>query len=421
MIYIPFLTLVLFLFTYEKRNGKKIDIVSYLFFVYILSSASSIIMYHSGLFVGVFDYSLEAMTYMALCFLIVFWGFSNFSKTKFNTIKINNAKTYKIFETVLIYGGLGAIIFFSPFAFQGLRGDVKINRMQIWEFQQTTLARFGIVNSFFSLFATFFILSLLFSFINYSLGVKYRKRANWLFLSSLSYIIYILAYVGRDGAVYWVMSFIFVYLLMKDFLSLRLQKVIRRTFLLIVIIILVPFFIITIARFGESDLGIAWEMVSYIGQQVGNFNDAYQVNAHLTYGQQTFPLFTEWLSKLGMLSLDETTIDLNKYHCLINGVPAWVFKTYIGSFLVDFGRWGTLLLLSISSIIGRNIIRNVNKKGSFSLSEIILFTLLYQNVLWGVFYFRFYSSNIYILAMVGLYLLFKLSGSEEFILQKKIK
>lgn len=379
----------------------------------------SVVIYFLRMYSPVFNYSLQSMSYLSICFIIVFSGFTNFNDSKLIKIKIDNILFYKLLEIVFAIGGIGAIIFFMPHAIRSLKGDVFINRLRVLEFQKTVLAEYGIINSIFSLFSNLFILMLLFSFIDLIDGKK--KRAYILFISSFSYVIYILAYVGRDGIVYWILSFVFVYLFIKDFLVKPLRKKIIRSFSLLIPILLIPFFVISTARFSESEYGTIGEIVNYSGQQIKNFNDIYQLNPPITYGRRTFPLFADWLNALGLINDQEKGFFDNEVLFYDAGLLPSVFKTYIGSFLMDFGKGGTLIILICLAYITRNIIHRINVSNAINFSNLVIFILLYQLVLWGVFYNRLYSANLYIVCMLLLSVMFKINGPNRDIIKNSAK
>jgi oligosaccharide repeat unit polymerase len=419
MFLLPVITILVIFFVYQKHNNKKFGIISYLILVYAIMGVMSVIINISDLFPSEYYQSLEAMAYMSLCLIIIFFGFFSFKDNRLKYIEIENIYTYKILETFLIIGGFAAIIFFLPLAIQGFVGDIKTNRINISLFQETVIGAFGIINSIFSLIANLFLLSILFSFINFAQGPKYRIRAYLLLISSLSYVVYISAYVGRDGTVYWLMTFLFLFLLMKDFLNNTVKKQIIKLSFLITLIILIPFIIISIARFGSSNFGTIWYLVIYMGQQINNFNDAYQVHAPINYGRSVFPVFLDWIEKIGIYVPNSSSyLDTKSYYLNMNVLP-WLFKTYLGDLLDNFGRIGTIVFLIISSFVSKIILRKVNRTGSFSISNLILFILLYQIVLWGVFYFRQSTANYYLLAMILLFIIFKINFNKYNIVKVK--
>ncbi len=418
MFFIPVLTVILIFILYFKKSNLKINIVSFLLAIYCAMAIKSVLVYFLRMYPPVFNYSLQSMSYLSICFIIVFSGFTNFSDNKLIKINIDNILFYKLLEIALGIGGIGAIIFFIPHAIKSLKGDVLLNRLRVLEFQNSVLAQYGIINSLFSLFSNLFILTLFFSFIDLIDGKKIR--AYILFISSFSYVIYILAYVGRDGVVYWILSFVFVYLFIKDFLAKPLRKKIIRRFLLLTAILLIPFFIISDARFSESEYGTIKEIVNYSGQQIKNFNDIYQLNPPITFGRRAFPLFANWLSALGLINNQEKGFFDSEVFLYEIGMLPSVFKTYIGSFLMDFGKCGTLIILICLAYITRNIIHRVNVTNAIKFSNLVIFILLYQLVLWGVFYNRLYAANLYIICMLLLSVMFKIKGPNRDIMRWEI-
>ena len=59
------------------------------------------------------------------------------------------------------------------------------------------------------------------------------------------------------------------------------------------------------------------------------------------------------------------------------------------------------------SLITRKTLKKVSATGIFDFSNLVLFILLYQIVYWGVFYFRQYSANYYMIFMILLFIMFK--------------
>ena len=413
MNFIPIAILCILFFLYRRKNNKKFGIVSYLLLVYLGMGVMSLALFFSGRFQSVLKYNFEAMVYMSACFIIIFYGFFSFRESRVKSIDIDNVNLLTILEVILIAGGFSAIFFFLPFAIKGLSGDVAMNRMNNDIFQEKLLPSYGLINSGLSLFANLFVLAIVFAFVNFSRGPRYRLKANLLLISSFSYVVYILAYVGRDGVVYWMLSFLFAFLLMKDFLNASLVRRIKLSFLLLVIVLSIPFLIITIARFGSSSIDISWAIINYMGQQVKNFNDTYQVDAPLEYGRSMLPAFINWIEYIGIEVPNNTSrIDIRSYY-LYQGVGTNIFKTYLGELIINFGKYGTILSLMFFAFLTRKIIASTNRHSSWQISNLILFVLLYQVVLWGVFYFRLYSANYYIIGVILLFFLFKFSPGKK--------
>lgn len=418
MYILPIITLVAFYWQYQKKNNRVFGPISYLIFVYLIMAFSTLILHFNGVFKSVFDYKFEPMLYLSLSFILIFWGFDNYKDDKIKEISIDNIYVYKVLEELIMVGGFLAILFFSQFAIGHLlSGDIEGQRLNLTELSTTGLGSFGLFNSFMSLFSNFFPLAILFAFIN--LIRKKPRKAYLLFLSSTSYIIYVLAYVGRDGVVYWIMTFLFFYFLFRKFLNSKTQKSLLRALSVITILAMIPFFAISIARFSKSESSVSMNLLNYGGQQIINFNDIYQVDAQISYGRGLFPVFTEALEGIGFKIPNPKVEDINAEYLDVNVKP-WTFGTYIISLKMNFGKLGTFILLIILASISRILINKNINSGRFSFSDLILFTLLYQFVLWGVFYFRFYSANFYIISIIILYAISKFNISGKVLILKKI-
>lgn len=424
MMLVPIITLLIIFFYYQKKNKNRFGIISLLILTYLGMGAACIVIELSGLFPGVFPFALEPMAYLSLSFIILFMGFSGYKDHRISAIKIDNIRLFRMTENFLLIGGFLSIVFFLPFACKALTGNIGQNRIQI-AYQIELLGRWGIVNSIFSLLANLFILALVCSFINLipRNGKRNAIKAYLLLFSSFSYVVYILAYVGRDGVVFWIMSFVFCFLLFRDFLLKHDLQRLKRRFIYSLAVIAIPFIMISISRFSESKEGTAYNILHYAGQQIKTFNDHYTIDAPLQYGRFGFPVYVSIVESIGFVVRPAPEkFEIFSYYLDYDVIP-WRFSTFIGTIMSDFGKAGTLLFLCLMSLISRRIIKEVSATGVFKFSELVLFILIYQIVYWGVFYFRMYSTNYYILAVILLFILYKIGRSSRYsvLFHKKVE
>ena len=318
------------------------------------------------------------------------------------------------------------------------------------------LSKYGLINTYFSLIANFFNFNIVVGFLELS----FNKRKNTIFgysliLTSLSYYFYVLAYVGRDGYVFWVMSTLFIFLLMRKFLSIKKQITISILFFLLYLILLIPFVQISDARFGggqhtsvvreeekaipeekakpeekaieekkrivlSKSLGIdnrlfylVENVISYTGQQIINFNTLYEINPPSRRGGENFPKIVMLLERAGLqINPIYNREELYDYFFKVGAVP-WVFSTIIGSFVSDFGKWGAVFAVVIICIVNFTILYRHYKLKALYASDIIIFIISYQATYWGIFYFRLYSANLYLLCAIILALIFRVSQTRS--------
>ena len=408
MISLPVITLILIFFIYQKKNNKHFGIVGLLVLTYLVMAGLALVLELSGWFPGVFPYDFKPMAYLSVCFIIVFIGFTGFKDHRFSAIKIENVFLYRVLENILLVGGFLAIGFFLPFAIRAFTGDIMMNRIDQVA-QNTLLPGWGIVNSIFSLFGNLFILAQVFAFMNLipRNGKRKNVKAFLLLLSSFSYIIYIFAYVGRDGIIYWIMSCLYCYFLFRSLITKDDLKKLKLLFVFSGSVLLILFFLISVSRFSESRAGTGWNILNYGGMQIKAFNDYYRIVPPLGYGRTNFPVFVQILEFVGF-EIKKAPEELERFsYYLDESVKPWLFGTFIVNMIIDFGKIGALAFLCLMSLITRKTLKKVSATGIFDFSNLVLFILLYQIVYWGVFYFRQYSANYYMIFMILLFIMFK--------------
>ncbi|MCM2379527.1 O-antigen polymerase [Pseudomonas marginalis] len=423
MIFIPVLAVGWLLIVYQLINKLKIGVVSYLMFIYFCSLCCSLILYFFLDYDERYMLHLEPLIYFSISLSFLFLGFFRFRDFRFKVIVLNNIKTVKLIEWAIVPFTFGAIVFFLSHALTMLSGDIEANRNAVVAGQVNYLSDLGLINSIFSLVSNLFVLNMLFAFLNltesYPGASVYRSLVH-LVLSTV-YIFYIMAYVGRDGFVFWLMSLCFFYLLFRDFIVRKKLRFLKRTAVILSIPAFLIFMVISAQRFGGDNRGsILTALLDYAGQQVLNFNDHYLVNPPSANGAISFaPLASLSSYVFGADSIPFDKEAWNKVF-LDEGIVPWVFTTLIGSFMYDFGRIGGLLVIILLSCLVCWVLRDIKKHGSIKFSDLILFILLFQISSWGVFYYRQYSSFFYILSLLLMVVVYKFSGRTRCVFIRKL-
>lgn len=414
MFLITVIAIVLMFVVYQRKNQGKFGAVSFLMSLYIVMCMSALVLYFFFDYDSLYNVQFEPMLYLSLCLCISFFGVFNYSDKRITILIIDNWKLLHVLEIFQIVTSMMAIVFFLPFAIQGLTGDVAQNRQDV-QFFGTGMESYGILNSIFSIFGNLFVVSILLSFINFATIGAGGSRLRGKILLSLSgvYIIYVLAYVGRDSLVYWLFSFLFIYLIIKDFIPSIEQREIMKLFRRIAAAALIPFVLITLARFSsQSDTVIEhknselFSIFDYTGQQFFDFNDQYLADAPPMNGMVNFGQILDISSAI----LGTAKQKLDRYEMFdlygSSGAIVWRFSTFVGSWLQDFGRMGTLIAVSILAISLRLSLRKQAVTGVLSFTSILYFIVLSQILLFGVFYYRQYGTSIAQLTLLFIAVLF---------------
>lgn len=395
-------------------NRGQFGIISLLILTYLTTSILGVILYYSNILIAVYDISFIPMLYFTALIILTLVGFSPYKDYKIHSIKIDNTRLLNLLEQFLLYSSIFSILFFLPLAFKAFHGDINQNRLNLKETIEG-LSEYGLINSFASLFANLFMLTQMFFFLNLipNNGLIKRRKSIIMLFASMSYIIYVLAYVGRDGVAFWFMSFIFQYLFFKNFIDFDIKKTIKKQVLVFALIMTIPFILMTFSRFAESPLGVYFEIINYMGQQLINFNDQFSIHAPLQMGNANFPEFANFFRFIGFdIPMRTGSDELNSYF-LAYDVKPWTFSTFIGSYKADFGKIGTIAIVIFQFFFTYQLTKRSVRHNSFPISNYILFILFYQIVYFGVFYFRLYSANFYIIAMVLIYLILKIKYANK--------
>ncbi|MBS7842094.1 oligosaccharide repeat unit polymerase [Pseudomonas fluorescens] len=423
MIFIPLLVVGWLLVVYQLINKLKIGVVTYLIFIYFCSLFCSVILYFFFGYDERYVLHLEPLIYFLISLSFLLLGFFRFRDFRFKVIVLNNIKIIKFIEWAIVPFTSGAIVFFSYHALMMLSGDIEANRNAVVAGQINYLSELGLINSIFSLVSNLFLLNMLFAFLNLTEtypGARISRSLVHLFLSTV-YIFYIMAYVGRDGVVFWLMSLYFFYLLFRGFIVNRKLRFLKRAAIILAVPAFLVFMIISVQRFGGDNRGsVLIALLDYAGQQVLNFNDHYLVNPPLANGAISFsPLVSLNSYLFGADSIPFNKDVWNKVF-LDEGIAPWVFTTLIGSFMYDFGRIGGLLVVGFLSCLVCWVLRDIKKHGAIKFSDLILFILLFQISSWGVFYYRQYSSFFYILSLLLIVVVYKFSGRTRCVFIRKL-
>ena len=305
-----------------------------------------------------------------------------------------------IIENLLIISQLSAMVFFLPFAISSLSGDANENRLLLNE-KMEVMGSYGLINTLAGAASQLFSSSLVLAFIRLASKQNQGRnvfRALLLIFSSLSYVTYILAYVGRDGVVYWLMTSVMIFVLFRRHLDRADRRRVGLLGLLVTVTIMIPFGVITIARFFDADQGAGWSFFEYFGAQIQNFSDYSSMDRPITYGIASFPMFVSGgcavmgLDCPSFLTIKDAVFD----EYLNQGKAPWVFGTFVSDFVGDFGNIGALTFLLVFSMLCTRACSVGGRSNGLSLSRLLLILFLFLIPYWGVFYFRFSIINGFI-------------------------
>lgn len=325
--------------------------------------------------------NIEVLPSLYLCIVLLLW-FLPFRKIRPDWISQlqYNKKTLYILAVVLIMIHLSAIVesvarlerFLSLDNFERAKNVISAEG-----FYEGTEA--GGIASYLTLFRPLYIinLTLFFIFLKDHLSKLLRTL---LILTSFSYLLHDITAFGRDAMVFWPLNFGILFLLFSSSLSRHQCRQIKTGLTLILLIVCIGFLFISFTRFGDK---MTEFVISYGGQQLGNFCDAWKI--HVT-PYSIIPKTSETIARnfLG-IKLEKENAEM-----LLDSIGQSeeynVFGYFVKEFIWSIGRGGTLLLSYFFFVFTIAIRTGLDKYKD--IWSFLILLLLYQIPLHGMFYYR---------------------------------
>lgn len=388
--------LAFYIVFFRKRNRSENILARSLWIVYFSLGCAGVAIAVTNIETSIFEPNYLSALFLSLCIMIGIGGFLGFRSRDVHEV-LTDIRGQKLIEVVLVVIQSLAILFFLPFALGSFEGDANINRLDVSNKAQL-LGSYGLINTFSGMASHLFPVSLVMAFIRLSQSTERGGSifvAILLTLASLSYVVYVLAYVGRDGVVYWIMTAGVIYLLFRNYLPQKRRRQVVIGGSTIAAFIMLPLAIITVARFAGSDVGVGQSILDYFGSQIQTFSDYSSINRPMTYGVMNFPIFMDAACSTVMTDCERwehiKIFVFDQY--LVQGKAPWLFGTYVSDFVADFGYVGTLVALSAFSLICHLASTGRDSNGRLSIARLLLILFFYLVPYWGVFYFRFGIAN----------------------------
>ena len=332
-----------------------------------------------------------------------------FKENETKKIIIPNLQILNAFSTLLIIMSLYSIVYYLPSVFRIFRSGVALASLR----SNGTYVLYkgtGLLNTVASVSASMYPFVIMLYFI-YSIIGKHTVRRALLFIGSTSNIFLVLTFVGRDGVVFWIFCFMYMYLFFAEYFNQRQKTRIRRFFVIGALAAFFPFMLISSSRFSGKTGGTISGILSYMGQMLPNYCLYFAVRRkHYNYGT-SFPLFWEAIGKKPPESA----------RWIDGGTESNVFGTFIKGFNINFGLAGTILVGIIAALFFVFIFKK--RKNSIYYYHYFIYVLYYQVLSQGVFYFRQYTrgDNLWMLICILFFAVFHFlqHHSSNFVLHKR--
>lgn len=182
------------------------------------------------------------------------------------------------------------------------------------------------------------------------------------------------------------------YGLMFFFCLVFFQKIITRKIRNFFLICSIPafaagavyFFAVSASRFEDQDEGAEGTLLEYAGQSYTNFCYFYDHhNSELYYIERELPITSYFLLKSQYTETKEE-------RSAKEGFFIGVFASHVGSWMLDTGVVGSIIISALFTLICCLVINRYNRT-SFDIADVLMLYVLGAIPTFGIFYYRYYT------------------------------
>ena len=225
----------------------------------------------------------------------------------------------------------------------------------------------------------------------------------------------------RSGVALAFLTIICGYFLFKQYLSPKLNTVIKKIGIVFIGIITLPVAAITISRFGSEKAGVATFINWYIGQGNIYFNNHALDDNGIRYGDRTLNLFKRLVDSKTSMNYVERREIYSKLK-----INDEVFSTFVGDFTIDFGPFfAVIIFIVFNFFVIYSFQKNKTNNNKIKLHQLLLLYFTVCISAQGGMYLFSYSDtrnlNIIVLALLYYYLKYHEALLEKFPLKKQNK
>lgn len=407
----------LLLFIIYQCKKKQFDLGSVILLVWIIGSVGSVWYY---------TFSLTQIIYRKIqfvpliyIFIINLFMFYPFCKKKYSHIKSVNIynlgqllKIISVFFSIVIIPVFVVLLFkLATFQFVG----AALSEMYSAEVDKATLLLPSSIKPFYSIIRHFtqFIIFLFF----YNLTLKKKEPLITIGLGMNLAVFFMMPIMGgsRGGVITTLLSCVFYYFMLKDAYSDKTRRLVRKISIGVMGILIIGIGAISISRLdgyherGRHNATMDQWIAQYAGEGNIRFSDIIWESDYINLGGvQTIPVVFS-LRDPGIKNLDNAIL---KYDRILRS-PIWMFYTYIGDFVIDYGKVGGALVLILISFFIRYLIKQRNNL--ISIFKLIILNYFFILLTVGITadVYRTYYTQIEIIYVLTL--LFILSKINPFI------
>lgn len=404
MIFIPFIYFSAFLI-FILKSKKRIEISALITAAYVLTSSFAIVIHTNQLYgaAGCVEASIDLAPTLLYCLLISLTIVPFMKLRRLNVKNLIPIRNLKLFNWI-IYFYFGVFVLFLFFfgnevMYKVQNPDIEQLRLLIVKgeddlgFKNYTGITRIIARLVFIFGSSAMLLQVFYFYSIACLKRSSRFNVGILIFSSMPIMISMLS-LDRSKMIYWIMSFIALAVFFWPSITSSRKKQIKFTSIIFFGIFLSYLSIITVARYGNVDIGTNDSLIVYAGQSFNNFCLFYNnLNFHTLNLEYTAPVFNYLFG------------NIDSSLSLIYSIDTHVFATFVGLIMRDMGVLGVIIYCIIYYLIAKYLFKKIRK---YTITDIFLVVILLYIPYLGIFGI-YYSSidrelTVYVVMIISYFL-----------------
>ena len=233
-----------------------------------------------------------------------------------------------------------------------------------------------------------------------------EKRSLWitspLLAVSLSPVLRAILVADRTEVVHYGLMFFFCLVFFQKFITRKVRNFFVVASIPAIAVALIYFIAVSSSRFENEDEGTGGTLIEYAGQSYANFCYFYDNhNPELFYIERELPVTSFFIFK-------NQYVDTKGERTAREGFFVGVFASHVGSWLLDTGVVGAILISILYAVVCCVVIGRYNRT-EFDIGDVFMIFALGAVPTFGIFYYRYYTvamAFVYV-AAIGFYILSK--------------
>lgn len=231
-----------------------------------------------------------------------------------------------------------------------------------------------------------------------------EKRSLWLtsplLAVSISPILRGVLMADRTEIIHYGLMFFFCLVFFQKFITSRVRNFLVVASIPVLAVGMTYIIAVSSSRFENEDEGTGGSMLEYAGQSYANFCYFYDNhNRELYYVEREFPVTSYFVFK-------NQYVETKEERTAKEGFFVGVFASHVGSWLIDTGVIGCMLICLFFALLCCLVIARYNRH-DFDIADVLMLFALGAVPTFGIFYYRYYSvATAFVYVAAGVLYLF---------------